>query len=69
MFDTMRTVEDILEYTETHKINGKMIAIDFQKAFDSLSRNFIFQTLSVLNFGPPSHSGCIHFIIIFQAVF
>ena len=50
VLDTVRAIEDILEYTETHKINGKIIAIDFQKAFDSVSRNFIFGT--VFNFGP-----------------
>ena len=49
VFDTVRAIEDILEYTETHKINGKIIAIDFQKAFDSVSRNFIFEALSVFN--------------------
>ena len=39
VFDTVRAIEDILEYTETHNINGKIIAIDFQKAFDSVSSN------------------------------
>ena len=37
IFDAVRTVEDILEYTERFKINGRLIAIDFKKAFDSVS--------------------------------
>ena len=38
IFDAVRTVEDILEYTERFKISGRLIAIDFKKAFDSESR-------------------------------
>ena len=37
IFDAVRTVEDILEYTERFKINGRLIAIDFKKALDSVS--------------------------------
>ena len=33
-------------------IDGRLIAIDFQKAFDSVSREFLFKTLSIFNFGP-----------------
>ena len=50
-FDAVRTVEDILEYTERFKINGRLIAIDFKKAFDSVSREFLFRTLSAAHFG------------------
>ena len=32
--DAVRTIDDILEYTERKKINGLLVAIDFQKAFD-----------------------------------
>ena len=51
IFDAVRTVQDILEYTERFKINGKLIAIDFKKAFDSESREFLFRTLSAACFG------------------
>ena len=50
-FDAVRTVEDILEYTERFKINRRLIAIDFKKAFDSVSREFLFRTLSAARFG------------------
>ena len=49
--DAIRTIDDILVYTERYGINGKMLAIDFQKAFDSVNRNFLFSTLAAFNFG------------------
>ena len=69
IFDAVRTVEDILEYTERFKINGRLIAIDFKKAFDSVSREFLFRTLSAARFGPLLSNGFTLFIIIFLAVF
>jgi len=36
IFDAVRTIDDILEFTEWKKIKGFMLAIDFIKAFDSL---------------------------------
>lgn len=50
--DAVRTIDDILEYTERYGINGKMLAVDFQKAFDSVNRKFLYSTLAVFNFGP-----------------
>ena len=45
-------MHDILEFTEREKIRGLMVAIDFKKAFDSVNRNFMLETLSAFNFGP-----------------
>ena len=50
--DAVRTIEDVLEYTERYGLNGKMIAIDFQKTFDSVNRQFLYRTLADFNFGP-----------------
>ena len=36
IFDAVRTIDDILEFTERYQINGLLVAIDFQKAFDSI---------------------------------
>ena len=44
-------VQDILAYTERFEIDGRLIAIDFKKAFDSVSREFLFRTLSAAHFG------------------
>ena len=52
IFDAVRTIEDIMDYRERYKISGKMICIDFKKAFDSVSRTFLFRTLSTFCFGP-----------------
>ena len=43
IFDAVRTIDDIMEFTERYQMNGLLVAIDFQKAFDSI---FVF------NFGP-----------------
>ena len=36
-----RTMDDRLVYAERYGINGKMLKVDFQKAFDSVNRNFL----------------------------
>jgi len=51
IFDAIRTVEDIMEFTERYNINGKMICIDFKKAFYTVSRDFLFKTLHAFGFG------------------
>ena len=45
--DTIRTIQDIIEFTEIHKLHG----IDFEKAFDTLEWKFILKWLKFYNFG------------------
>ena len=52
IFDAVRTIDDIMEFTERYEMNGLLVAIDFQKAFDSINHDFMFKALSVFNFGP-----------------
>ena len=52
IFDAVRTIEDVMEFSERYNIEGKMICIDFKKAFDTESRDFLFRTLSAFGFGP-----------------
>ena len=52
IFDAVRSIDDILEFTERKKIRGFMLAIDLKKAFDSLNKSFMFETLLTFNFGP-----------------
>ena len=40
IFDEVRDINDMLEFAESEKIQGFMLAIDFKKAFDSINRNF-----------------------------
>jgi len=37
IFDAVRTIDEIMEYTKIKQMPGLMVAFDFEKAFDSLS--------------------------------
>ena len=50
--DAVRSIEDILDYTKRYQIEGRLISIDFKKAFYSVSRDFLFRTLCAFHFGP-----------------
>ena len=50
--DAVRTIEDVMEFSKRYNIEGRMICIDFKKAFDTVSRDFLFRTLSAFGFGP-----------------
>ena len=52
IFDAVRTIEDVMEFSKRYSIDGRMVCIDFKKAFDTVSRDFLFRTLSVFGFGP-----------------
>ena len=49
--ENIRTIEDIISYTSLNKIPGFITLVDFQKAFDTVEWNFLFDTLKVFNFG------------------
>ena len=49
--DTTRLIYDVMHYTEENKIDGLLVSIDFEKAFDSLSWNFLYKTLDIFKFG------------------
>lgn len=49
--DTLRTLDDIMWYTKMNKIPGWLVAIDFEKAFDSVNVEFLMMTLEAFNFG------------------
>jgi len=50
VFDAERTIDDILEFAEINS-HDILVAIDFEKAFDSLNHNFLFKALEKFNFG------------------
>jgi hypothetical protein len=50
--ENTRMVYDVLQYAHEHKIPGMILLIDFEKAFDSISWKFLFNTLKFFNFGP-----------------
>ncbi len=50
--DVTRLIYDLMNYTETYQIPGLLLLIDFEKAFDSVDRDFILKTLNFFKFGP-----------------
>ena len=52
IFDAIRTIDDVIEHTMNRDISGILVAIDFEKAFDSLNFSFLLRVLHAFNFGP-----------------
>ena len=50
--ENIRIIEDLKSYTNLKQCAGYMVLIDFQKAFDSIEWDFLFETLNAFNFGP-----------------
>ena len=50
--ENIRTLEDLIIYTDKFQIPGYFVLIDFKKAFDSIEWDFLFNTLHKFNFGP-----------------
>ena len=46
-----RLISDIIEITEIRKIEGFLVTMDIEKAFDSLDHNFLISTLEKYGFG------------------
>ena len=44
-------IDDILEFVKRNNRNGILVAIDFEKAFDSLNRKILLKALEKFNFG------------------
>ena len=49
--ESIRTTYDILDYAKTHNKTGLLLLIDFEKAYDSVSFNYIKKCLAFFNFG------------------
>ena len=49
--ENLRVIYDVMKFTEEQKIPGLIMLIDYKKAFDSLSSNFLHKCLKYLNFG------------------
>ena len=52
IFDAVRTIEDVMEFSERYNLEGRMISMDSKKAFHTVSRDFLFRTLTSFGFGP-----------------
>ena len=49
--ENTRLIYDLMHYTEIKNIPGLLMLVDFQKAFDSVSWNFLNKVLNLFNFG------------------
>ena len=49
--ESVRLVEDVLEYAEKEHLTGIMLFSDFEKAFDSIDHCFMFACLKRFRFG------------------
>ena len=52
IFDAVRNIDDVLEYTKQSEQSGILVTIDFEKAFDSLDHKFLLKVLHTFNFEP-----------------
>ena len=60
--DCTRLVYDIMHYAESNNINGLLVLIDFEKAFDSISWSFMYKVLEFFGF----QTGLINWIKLFN---
>ncbi|HBI39496.1 MAG TPA: hypothetical protein DDY16_00910, partial [Tenacibaculum sp.] len=49
--EVTRTAYDIIDYAKNNNLSGIILLADIEKAFDSLSHQFILKTLTFFNFG------------------
>lgn len=47
----VRTIEDLMHYCDKFDVNGSLICLDFEKAFDSVNWYFLMSCLKKFNFG------------------
>ena len=50
--EVARSILDIIDYSESLKLPGILLFIDFEKAFDSIEWDFLYQPQKAFNFGP-----------------
>ena len=60
--DSTRLIYDLMNYADDKRITGLLMLIDFEKAFDSISWQFIYKTLEHLGF----HDGLIKWVKLFN---
>lgn len=50
--ETARSILDIIAHTESSKLPGVLLFIDFEKAFDSIEHDFLYKALELFKLGP-----------------
>ena len=49
--ETIRSIFDIMDFSVNENILGLLLFIDFEKAFDNVEWNFLYESLEMFNFG------------------
>ena len=49
--ENIRTIYDVIHQANEKEVPGLLLLVDFEKAFDTISRNFIVKCLEILGFG------------------
>ena len=62
--ENTRLIYDLMNYVEEENIPGLLLVVNFEKAFDSISWNFIGEVLEFFKFGPSIKSGYLYHITI-----
>ena len=65
--ERVRSIFDIMDFTDKENIPGLFIFIDFQKAFDTLESSYLYKCLEAINFGEEFIQRVGHFIKTFKA--
>ncbi len=47
----LRAIDDVIEYTDNNKIPGILLALDYSKAFDKISKEFMVDAFKMFGFG------------------
>ena len=50
--ENIRKILEVISFMDEKKLSGILLQLDFEKAFDSMSWQFLFKTLEKFNFGP-----------------
>ena len=53
----IRLIQDVIDYFEDGEYEGEIIFLDFQKAFDTVSHEFLINDLTRYNFGQSFQNG------------
>lgn len=55
--ENIRCILDLINYCDSQSVPGALLFLDYEKAFDTLDLEFLYNTLSMFNFGNELRTG------------